>query len=329
MFGNYDARPPLERAPGYGFRLAKYLQPLAPALLAPVRTEALVRDLRKERPVSDDIFAVYRRQYAYDPTPLDAVVEATEETDLWVRYTVVVDAAYGGERLRLHLFLPKNGVPPYQTVAFFPGADAFFLRSSRDLSLAWGKSILRSGRAFLYPVYKGTYEREIGGGDGDAAQREIHVAWSRDLARAIDYLETRPDIDPGRLAFYGVSAGAEAGVILTALEPRLKTSILQGAGISDAAAPEIDALNYAPRIRIPILLLNGRYDFGMPFETTQRPLFDLLGSEPGHKRLAVLESGHALAHADVALEMLPWLDRYLGPVAQAEARPPRAANAGR
>ena len=125
MFADYDAREPFERAPGYGFRLAKYIRPLPPAVTAPVRIEALVRDARRQKPVGDDIFAVYRRQYAYDRTPLNAVVEATEETETWVRHTVAFDAAYGGERMRAYLFLPKNGSPPYQTVVYFPGGGAF------------------------------------------------------------------------------------------------------------------------------------------------------------------------------------------------------------
>ena len=72
---------------------------------------------------------------------------------------------------------------------------------------------------------------------GPFAEREIRIAWSRDLGRAIDYLETRSDIDRTRLAFYGVSDGADAGVILTALEPRLKTAVLQGTGIGEPVAP--------------------------------------------------------------------------------------------
>ena len=158
MFADYDARGPFERAPGYGFRLAKYIRPLPAAVAAPVRIETLGRDARKQKPVGDDIFAVYRRQYAYDRAPLNAVVEATEETEIWLKHTVAFDAAYGGERMRAYLFLPKNGSPPYQTVVFFPAADAFQLRSSRDISLARADFIIRSGRALLYPVYKGTYE---------------------------------------------------------------------------------------------------------------------------------------------------------------------------
>jgi pimeloyl-ACP methyl ester carboxylesterase len=234
-----------------------------------------------------------------------------------VKHTVALDAVSGDERVRVHLFLPKRGSPPYQTVVFFPAADAFLLRSSRDMSMAAGEFILRSGRAFLYPVYKGTYERAIPDEMGSNAERDLHIAWSRDLGRAIDFLETRPDIDRTRLAYYGVSAGADNGVVLAALEPRLRACVLQGTGLVKASAPEIDALNYAPRLRVPTLLLNGRYDFDLPYETAQLPLFARLGSPPEHKRHVVLETGHSLPIEDVAREILPWLDRYLGPVAKA------------
>jgi eukaryotic-like serine/threonine-protein kinase len=94
--------------------------------------------------------------------------------------------------------------------------------------------------------------------------------------------------------------------------------VLQGAGLSDHAAPELSAVNYAPRVRIPTLMLNGRYDFDLPLETSQRPLFALFGSPTDQKQHVVLETGHALPVDDVAREMLPWLDGYLGRVARSE-----------
>jgi eukaryotic-like serine/threonine-protein kinase len=215
------------------------------------------------------------------------------------------------------------------TVAFFPAGDPLRLRSSRELSLRWLDFIIRSGRALLYPVYQGTYERATFEYRGPLAERELRIAWSRDLGRALDYLETRSDIDRTRLAFYGVSEGADAGIILAALEPRLKTAVLQGAGIAEPVAPEIDSLNYAPRVRIPTLMLNGRYDYGTPYDTSQRPLFALLGTPAEHKRHAVLEFGHSLVIEAVAREILPWLDRYLGPVVRASPASALAGSAAR
>ena len=78
-------------------------------------------------------------------------------------------------------------------------------------------------------------------------------------------LETRPDIDRDRLAFYGLSAGAVDGPILTALEPRFKASILVSGGFpTQSEPPEADPINFAPRAKMPVLMLNGRHDFALP-----------------------------------------------------------------
>jgi dienelactone hydrolase len=314
MFADYDARGPFERAADYGFRLVKYRALLPESVTAAVNSGWPGEDFRRATPVSDEIFELYRRQYAYDRSPLNAVVESTDETETGRRITVELDAAYGGERMRALLFLPRQASPPYETVVFFPGADAFQTRTSGDISLEGRDFIVRSGRAFMFPVYKGTYERRIPEPVGAIAEHDLRVAWARDFARAIDYLETRGDIDRSRLAFYGISAGADAGVMLSAIEPRLKTAVLQSTSLWNAPLPEDDPASYAPRIRIPVLMLNGRYDFENPWETAQRPLFALLGSPAGRKVHIVLEKGHALPPDAVAGAVLPWLDRYLGPV---------------
>jgi dienelactone hydrolase len=41
-----------------------------------------------------------------------------------------------------------------------------------------------------------------------SALRDRMIRWSQDLARTIDYIETRPDFDAGKIAYYGFSAGA-------------------------------------------------------------------------------------------------------------------------
>ena len=313
-FISYDPKDPFERKAGYGFRLAKFNEPLPKEQLAPKQLKVIGRDFRRAKPVGDEVFEVYRRQYGYEPVPLNAVVEATEDTDLWRKHTVELDSAHRGQRLRVHLFLPKRVAPPYQTVIFFPAGDAFVLRSSKDLSLFFGAAIIRSGRAFLYPVYSGTFERHASSGDGPQSEGEFLITWSRELGRAIDYLESRPDVDQTRLAFYGASGGGDVGVILTALERRLKANVLQAGGSELAVSPETDPVNYAPRVRSPTLVLGGRYDFEAPFETEQVPFFNLIGAE--HKRHVVFETGHALPSPEVAVEVLAWLDRYLGPVSR-------------
>src|SRR5207247_784641 len=144
---------------------------------------------------------------AYDKTPLDAKVEAVDGSfEYYRRGKISFAAAYGRERVSAWLFLPKNAVPPYQTVVYFPSAEATFMHNSDSLGpqkhLLF---IMRSGRALMHPIYKGTYERQTGSPlSGPNAYRELFAQRFKDLSRSVDYLETRADIDRSRLAYYGI-----------------------------------------------------------------------------------------------------------------------------
>ena len=138
--------------------------------------------------------------------------------------------------------------------------------------------------------------------------------WFKDLARSVDYLETRPDVRHDQVGYVGISWGAVMGPIMLALEPRLKAAVLVGGGFTlQRSLPEADGFNFAPRVATPVLMLNGRFDFLLPPSRSQEPMFRLLGSAGALKRHIVFESGHFPAHADIARETLNWLDQYLGP----------------
>jgi hypothetical protein len=80
--------------------------------------------------------------------------------------------------------------------------------------------------------------------------------------------------------------------------------------------PEVDPINFAPRLRIPVLMLNGRYSFPEPVETSQVPLFRLLGTPEKDKRHLLFESGSRGPTHQYIKETLDWFDRYLGPVSR-------------
>jgi dienelactone hydrolase len=274
------------------------------------------RQYTVQKPVTDQIFEVYRGFYAYDRTALEAAVGSVEEAEHWRREKVSYDAAYGRERVPAYLFLPRNARPPYQTVVYWPAAEATSLRSSADLRLRYIEVLLRSGRAVLYPVYKGTFERRVERRGGPSERRDLLIQISKDLGRSLDYLETRPDIDSVKLAFYGVSLGASIAPPLLAIERRFKAAVLQGGGLEyHDLPPEVRPVNFAPRVAVPVLMVNGRLDFQNPLETSQRPLFRLLGSPERDKRHVLFEGGHAgYPIHDLVKVVLDWLDRYLGPV---------------
>jgi len=298
--------------------------PASQRLVDPV--VAMVRNYAREQPVSEKMHRVYRELYAYDRAPLNAAIESTDTSEPdWVREKVTLDAAYGKERIVAYLFLPRNTVPPYQTIVHFPGAESIFVRSSERLfEMPRIDFLLKSGRAVLWPVYKGTYERaddmQTYFPNTSIRYRDRVIHWAKDLGRSIDYLETRPDIDIRRLAFYGYSWGACMGAILPAVENRLKVNVLMGPGFYlEETRPEVDQVNFAPRVTIPTLILDGRDDFVFPRETSQEPFFRFLGTPNQHKRRLLYDGGHSVPRQHLIRESLDWLDRYLGPV----RRPPR------
>jgi pimeloyl-ACP methyl ester carboxylesterase len=100
------------------------------------------------------------------------------------------------------------------------------------------------------------------------------------------------------------------------IEDRFKVAVLADGGLPSRwkPRPEVDPGNFAPHVKIPVLMVNGRYDYAAPLETSQRPLFRLLGTPPADKRHVLLESGHGLPLTPWFKEVLDWLDHYLGPV---------------
>jgi cephalosporin-C deacetylase-like acetyl esterase len=318
MFSDYDAQSPFARSSTFGFRCAKYTAPPSGAVLAPIK--ALSRDYAKEKPASDEVFRVYRALFSYDRTDLKSAIEATDESSpYWRREKITFDAAYGGERVIAILFLPRNASPPFQTVVYYPGSSAFMVKgSSNSINGSNLEFVMRSGRALIYPIYKGSYER----GSGVAPRPTTANAWrgmfissSMDLGRSLDYLETRADIDRTKLAYYGLSFGGIIGPVLTAVDGRFQAGVLEGGGLFlEAVSAETDPFNFAARAKEPVLMLNGRFDFTMPVATSQLPLFRLLGAPEKDKRHVLFDAGHAVPRTPKIKEILDWLDRYLGPV---------------
>ena len=316
MFTDRDAQDPFGRKPTYGFRCARYPSALPAALLAPVETP--LRDYSKERPANDEAFRIYQSLYAYDRTPLNATVEALpDDSPYWRREKVTVDAAYGKERVPAFLFLPRNAAPPFQTVVVFPPGSAFSFRSNAYLETRQIQFLLQSGRAVLYPVYRGTFDRWVET-RGDRDDRDLVVQDVKDFSRVVDYLETRPDIDRNRLAYYGNSAGANIAPMVLATDKRMKAAVLLAGGLPLLPQlPEVDQINFLSRVTTPVLMLNGRYDFVQPVEASQNPKFDLLATPAADKRHVVFDTGHAVVFVQPMIkEVLDWLDRYLGPVRQ-------------
>jgi serine/threonine protein kinase len=319
MFASPDARSPFHRAPNCGFRCAKYLPGQEPSPRAFAEAKRSRRDPRKEKLLTDEEFAVVRRAYAYDHRGLNARVVREGETVHWVCERVEYDAAYGRERAAAYLFLPRHVRPPYQPVIYWPGAYAMLAKAPASLDFEGVGFLVRSGRALVWPIYKGTYERRVGPVRGATEAWELKKQQANDLSRAIDYLETRDDLNARAIGYYGISWGAAAVVSVLAVEDRVKTAVLADGGLVNSrfARPEQDSLHYLPRIKIPVLMLNGEYDANFPRVESQEPMFGLLGTRAKDKSHRLFKSGHdAIPTPERVKATIDWFDRYLGPVDQ-------------
>jgi len=326
-FGMLWQAPPMVRKPGHGFRTMQYIEreSVPASAFGVVPTNPMV-DYTAHEPVSDEVFEVYLNQFAYDRGDLGLqTISVDDGHPDWTLERVSVATPYGDERMIINLFLPRNAAPPYQTVIYFPGSGALFQTSSENLSeysevLVFLSFLIRSGRAVAFPAYQGTFERHgeryyaLSEGNSTHAHTEYIVQLVKDFRRAVDYLETRSDIDAEKLAYYGMSWGGIMGAIIPAVENRLKTSIILAGGLDDIGLPEVKLINYVPRITIPVLMMSGRYDTLIGYENSARPMFELLGTPEEHKTIKAYPTDHIPPKAEYVREILDWLDTYFGPV---------------
>ena len=105
------------------------------------------------------------------------------------------------------------------------------------------------------------------------------------------------------------------GGLLPAVETRFKALILITPGLFlQQLSPEVDQVNFAPHVKAPVLMLNGRFDFIWPPKISQEPMFRLLGTPPEQKRRVVYDTAHDVPRTEMIKESLNWLDKYLGSV---------------
>jgi pimeloyl-ACP methyl ester carboxylesterase len=256
----------------------------------------------------DDTFAALKRLYKSESGDLKPVVDAVDESsEDWRNEKASFQSCYGEERVFGHLFLPKPAKPPFQCILYSPGADAQATPGSETPS-GFGRVdfIIRSGRAVFWPVIKGEYERRFTEpAKSGAENRNRRIQGILDLVRSVD-LQSRSDI-----LKEGIGTRGPGSVRVADCHPNGRRSVDR-----TGAGPEVDRLNFAPRIKAPVLMVNGRYDFTFPVASSQEPLFRLLGSPEQDKRHDLFDAAHdtLLDRTGLIREVLQGLDRYLGAV---------------
>ena len=183
---------------------------------------------------------------------------------------------------------------------------------------------LKAGLAVALPVLTGTFspiDQEYlvdTSWQGIFSQPpDVTVQWVKELRRTLDYIETRPDIDHDRIAYFGNGIGAVDFPVILALEPRIRVSLTESGALDvwkDPPPPEVDPFHFLPRVRTPIMIVNSRYDFGFPYAASQLPTLEYAGTPAEHKRLVSTETSFPVPNWAVMREAIPWFEKYLGSV---------------
>lgn len=146
-----------------------------------------------------------------------------------------------------------------------------------------------------------------------------------DLSRGIDYLLTRPDVDPQRIGVMGTSQGGYLVLGAAAIDARVKAcvshvpylcDIRRNSAFADSFGKDegflrtwetFEPVNLAPRITCPTLISTGGKDKTCPAETI-RAVFDRLG---GIKSLAHYPELPHTTCGDFYGMSWEWMERYL------------------
>jgi eukaryotic-like serine/threonine-protein kinase len=325
MFGAPSQASPFDRSERNGFRCVLYTKeeeiPETAYVMAKDEFVSLKDNLPE--PVSDEQFEVYKAYYDYDKTELfDEIIYRQENKGNWVLEKVEFETAYDNERMVAYLFLPTNAQPPYQSVIYGPGSNVLWQENSDSIGgffefKAFLEFFVKSGRVVIFPIIDESFERKVDTPsffyEGTHQFTSYLTKVVKDYRRCLDYLETRNDFDMEKVAFYGMSMGPIFGAHLTAVDQRIKTNIFYAGGLGPVNRPESNMAYFLPRIKIPTLMINGRFDsiFGSDGILN---MYKLIGTPKPYKKLILFDSDHLAPQEDLIRETLAWLDQEFGQV---------------
>jgi dienelactone hydrolase len=240
-----------------GSRLARNISPnamdseddaVASALLAPVRRVAKTRmqccfqgTTQAEwdawsNELGDHLWELLGvGDYPWQPRglgDLDVEVEESVQVDELVRELVWLNADQD-LRLPIYLFRPQGDGGPCPAVVISPGHGTIDQAAGFEDSCQQANALELARAGFITLAVE---PRGFGLLDAvdhlqiDAAARLVGRTWygllAHDAMRAIDYLHTRPDVDPDRIGVAGIGAGGAVAMYTAALDTRIQAAFV-------------------------------------------------------------------------------------------------------
>jgi cephalosporin-C deacetylase-like acetyl esterase len=292
--------------------LAKYM------LLATLFFSLVSCDGKEQLPVT----SYY--DYDHDLPLMDSlrlISDTADGTLYYLTYQSVHDAEVTGL-----LSLPERGKAPFPVVILMHGLGD---RKTVDYVEAGNKFLLDAGYAVLRLDISNHGDRFRHDFDFDPTgdlryrTREVISQTVFDLRRAVDFIQTREELDPERIGYFGISLGGIIGTIFCGIDDRVKVPVIVLAGGKlnlmfgmDAFSADtrnylsiMDPVNFVGMISPrPLLMVNASNDDVIP-PLTSKLLFKA-AKKP--KEIIWYPSRHHDLPVDKAYpDGIHWFDKYL------------------
>lgn len=151
--------------------------------------------------------------------PFNTIIHSTREMDGYIVENIAIES-FPGFFITGNLYRPLNPAPFTKSPAILSvhghGPDLRFGESMQKRSAAFARM---GAVVFAYDM--------IGYGDSKQVDHKIPIALTiqtYNSQRVLDYLISRPDVDPERIGVTGESGGGTQTILITALDPRITVS---------------------------------------------------------------------------------------------------------
>ena len=264
--------------------------------------------------------------YGYDKAlPLQDSLSLTLETDEFKLFAVSYTSVHD-QKVTALLSVPKTGTAPLPVIVLMHGLGdrktVDYVSYGNDLFLKNGYAVLRLDISEHGDRKNDFYDFTLTG---------PYKYWSRsiitqtvfDLRRAVDFIETRAELDADRIGYYGISLGGIIGTVFCGVDDRVKVPVVALAGgqmnllyeedaLSDTAkdfVSIIEPLNFVTQISPrPFLMLNAKNDEIVP-PIMSKLLFNKAKSP---KEIIWYDAKHRDAPLDIIYgDGLNWFKKYL------------------
>ncbi len=273
-------------------------------------------------------------------TPLNVQITGSIERDGYVIEKIGFESL-PRVYVTANLYLPTNQVDPVPGVIYVCG-HGYSPHGAKTSYQRHGHTLAKHGYAAM--VIDPIQIAETAALHHGVSNQEMYEWYTRayspaglevwNVIRALDYLETRPEIDSSKFAITGRSGGAAMSWFSASVEPRLKVAIpIMGIATYAVTVPDntqrrhcdcMYPVNFrghdlmhlasliAPR---PLLTAHGRLDPLFPvagYEQVDEAMSSLYRSYGAPERFGniVVETGHADSDM-LRAEAVKWLDRWL------------------